>query len=282
MAATRTVAAMEQRTHALLDAAWHAGIRYVDAARSYGYAEAFLGSWLAVHPERRAELVIGSKWGYEYVGAWRMDAPLHERKEHSSALFDRQWPESLAALGTTPDVYLIHSVTPVSPALADAALLDRLRALAARGVRVGLSTSGPQQGDVLDAARGIPDSPFRAVQATWNLWEPSAGPALARAREAGWLVVVKEVLANGRLAEAGAETPVGRLAQRSGRSPGAFAIGAALAEPWADVVLSGAVTIAQLDAGLAATPCRVPDDELRGLAMEPVRYWAERSARAWA
>src|SRR5713101_3201530 len=42
----RSVAAMERRCHEMLDAAYAAGIRYIDAARSYGLAEAFLASWL--------------------------------------------------------------------------------------------------------------------------------------------------------------------------------------------------------------------------------------------
>jgi aryl-alcohol dehydrogenase-like predicted oxidoreductase len=43
---------------------------------------------------------------------------------------------------------------------------------------------------------------FDAVQATWNLLEISAGPALRRAAAAGLGVIVKEALANGRLTEA--------------------------------------------------------------------------------
>ena len=39
------VAAMEARAHALLDAAWAAGVRYFDAARSYCRGEEFLGRW---------------------------------------------------------------------------------------------------------------------------------------------------------------------------------------------------------------------------------------------
>src|SRR5690242_13516032 len=35
-------AAMQTRAHATLDAAWAAGVRYFDAARSYGRAEEFL------------------------------------------------------------------------------------------------------------------------------------------------------------------------------------------------------------------------------------------------
>ena len=154
----RAVATMRERTHAMLDAASARCIRFIDAARSYGRAEEFLGSWLANHPERRTGLTIESKWGYAYVGDWRIDAEVHERKEHSLAMFERQWPETRAALGGAPDLYLVHSLTPDSPALADDALLDRLRGLAASGVRVGVSTSGPNQGDALDAARELTES----------------------------------------------------------------------------------------------------------------------------
>ncbi|WP_448808548.1 aldo/keto reductase [Agromyces bauzanensis] len=277
----RSIAAMRHRAHDLLDAAWAGGIRFLDAARSYGRAEEFLGSWLAAHPERRAELTIESKWGYAYVGGWRMDADVHERKEHSLAMFQRQWPETLAALGARPDVYLIHSLTPDSPALADGALLDRLRELAASGVRVGVSTSGPWQGDALDAARELPGTPFTAVQATWNLLEPSAESALARAHDAGWLVVVKEAVANGRLTPAGDELEAAALAAADGQTLDAFAIGAARARPWCDVVLSGAVTRDQLEANLAARAPTTDATSLAALAQAPAAYWAARSERSW-
>ncbi|WP_127792240.1 aldo/keto reductase [Agromyces sp. LHK192] len=277
----RGVDALRDRTHAMLDAAWGRGIRFIDAARSYGLAEEFLGSWLAAHPERRAALTIESKWGYEYVGGWRLDAEVHERKEHSLAMFERQWPSTLAALGGPPDVYLVHSLTPDSPLFGDAALLDRLRDLAADGVRVGVSTSGPQQGDALDAARELPDSPFTAVQATWNLLEPSAGQSLTGAHDDGWLVVVKESVANGRLTPAGDEPGASALAATDGQPLDAFAIGAARAQPWADVVLIGAVTESQLVSNLAARKPSTDASALRALAQEPEAYWRARSARAW-
>ncbi|PJJ61999.1 aldo/keto reductase [Compostimonas suwonensis] len=280
--AARSVAMMQERAHNLLDAAWWLGIRYIDAARSYGLAEHFLGSWLETHPGRRDELTIGSKWGYEYVGEWRMDAATHERKEHSLAMLDRQWPQSVQALGTAPDVYLVHSLTPDSPVLADGALLDRLRGLAADGVRVGFSTSGPSQGAVIEAALALDDSPFTAVQTTWNLLEQSAADALAQANEARWLVVVKEVLANGRLTSRGAETDAAALAAADGQPLSGLAIGAAVAHPWADVVLSGAVTRKQLRESLAAKVPQLPADRLASLAEPPERYWAERGARAWS
>jgi aryl-alcohol dehydrogenase-like predicted oxidoreductase len=40
------VHAMERNAHAVLDAALDGGVRYFDAARSYGRAEDFLASWL--------------------------------------------------------------------------------------------------------------------------------------------------------------------------------------------------------------------------------------------
>ncbi|MDO9398983.1 MAG: hypothetical protein Q7T71_20750, partial [Herbiconiux sp.] len=178
---------------------------------------------------------------------------------------------------------------------------DRLRALAASGVRVGFSTSGPHQAEVIDAALALSDSPFSAVQSTWNLLEPSVGPALARANDAHWLVVVKESLANGRLAAppapasaAAAPTPgaseasirsaeaaAADLAEVDGQTLAGLAIGAAVAHPWADIVLTGAVTRAQLRQNLAALPPSVPESRLAALAEPPAEYWASRAARPW-
>lgn len=278
----RTVELMEARTHQVLDAAWDAGIRYYDAARSYGYSEVFLGDWFAARPGRREQCVVGTKWGYRYVGGWRMDAAVHEVKEHSAAMFDAQWPETLAALRGRPDVYNVHSVTPDSPALSDPELLARFRELVASGVRVGFSTSGPRQGDAIDAALAIPDSPFSVAQSTWNALEPSAGPALARAHESGWFVVIKEAVGNGRLTVHGDEAAAFALAATDGQSPDAHAIGWALCQPFVDVVLSGAVTVDQLLSNLRARTPATPDEDFEDLAEPPHQYWAERAALPWS
>jgi aryl-alcohol dehydrogenase-like predicted oxidoreductase len=66
----RAVATMESRAHAVLDAAWSAGICYFDAARSYGRAEAFLASWLASRKIPPSQMTVGSKWGYTYTANW--------------------------------------------------------------------------------------------------------------------------------------------------------------------------------------------------------------------
>lgn len=209
-------------------------MRYLDTARSYGRAEEFVAQWLAEHPAAAAEVTVGSKWGYTYTAGWQTTGvAAHEVKEHSTAVFDRQLHETRSLLGPHLDVYLVHSVTPDSPALTDTALHARLADLAGQGVRVGLSTSGPAQADTIRAALAVTVDGrplFTAVQATWNLLEPSAAPALAEAHAAGWLVVVKEGMANGRLAgrnATGDDTAALRaLAARTGAPLDALALAA--------------------------------------------------------
>src|SRR5262249_21196751 len=64
------LAQMEAHGHAVLDAAWEAGVRYFDAARSYGRAEAFLAGWVAKQPIAPGAVAVGSKWGYTYTAGW--------------------------------------------------------------------------------------------------------------------------------------------------------------------------------------------------------------------
>jgi aryl-alcohol dehydrogenase-like predicted oxidoreductase len=280
---------LERRAHELLDAAYAAGVRYVDVARSYGRAEEFLASWLNLEGARAHDLTIGTKWGYTYVGDWRMNADVHEVKDHSLAALRRQLAESQALLGDRLDVYQIHSATLESGVLEDRAVLAELAAIAAEGLVIGLSVSGPRQPETVDRAMEIDVdgvNPFRSVQATWNVLEPSAGPALARAHDAGWGVIVKEAMANGRLAKAGGgDGIVGSIARRHGATPDQVALATALGQPWADVVLSGAVTPAQLQSNVGAAALELTAEELRGmrsLAEPPETYWRTRSSLAWS
>jgi aryl-alcohol dehydrogenase-like predicted oxidoreductase len=57
---------------------------------------------------------------------------------------------------------------------------------------------------------------------------------------------------------------------------------AAFAQPWADVVLSGAVTESQLTENLAAQDLEATArDGLEALAIPPREYWAERGRLEW-
>jgi aryl-alcohol dehydrogenase-like predicted oxidoreductase len=286
----RAVDDMRRRCHELLDAAFDAGVRYIDVARSYGRAEEFLAEWLRPRGLDRDEVTIGSKWGYTYTGDWRLDADVQEVKDHSLATLERQYGESRRLLGDYLRLYQIHSATLESGVLEDAAVLRELGRLREAGLVIGLTTSGPRQRETLLRAMEVEldgANPFASVQATWNLLEPSVGPALAEASRRGWGVIVKEAVANGRLTPhgLGAERRVlHRVAARHGTTVDAVAIAAVLANPWVDVALSGAVNPAQLGSNLAAEGLELDADdlaELAALAMPPERYWAERGELPW-
>jgi aryl-alcohol dehydrogenase-like predicted oxidoreductase len=280
----RSVHGLRARTFAMLDAAYESGIRYFDAARSYGRAEEFLGGWLAARDH--ADAICGSKWGYRYTGGWQLDAGTQEVKEHSLAMFTAQLAETRAALGDRLALYQVHSLTLESGLLDDPGLLAALARLRAEGVIIGLTTSGPGQADTLRRALPVTvdgQPLFTVAQVTWNLLEPSVAPAAAEAAAAGWTILIKEALANGRLAPgggpAGPPPELAALAADRNITADAVAIAAALANPWAGVVLSGAVTPGQLQANLAALD--VTGLPPLDLAEPPGDYWASRAARPW-
>jgi aryl-alcohol dehydrogenase-like predicted oxidoreductase len=286
--AERTIGAMKDRCHALLDAAYDAGIRYVDTARSYGLAEQFLSAWYDQRRLPDAAFTVGSKWGYTYTGGWQLDAPVHEVKRLSIDTFQRQTEESRAVLGTRLALYQIHSVTLESGVLDDRMVLRACKRLREKGVAIGITVTGPHQAAVIRRAldaRVDGVALFQTVQATWNLLEPSAAGALADAKAEGCGVIVKEVLANGRLTNrhAGAEL-CGLLAHAAalGTTLDTLAMAAALAQPWADVVLSGAATCEQLRGHLLALDLDVDIAPLAQLAEPADVYWRRRGRLSWS
>jgi aryl-alcohol dehydrogenase-like predicted oxidoreductase len=272
----RSVDALRRRTHAVLDAAYEAGVRAFDVARSYGRAEEFLGEWL--RSRRPSGVTVSSKWGYVYTADWRVDADPPEVKHHDVETLRRQLGETRENLGDWLDLYQIHSATPDSGVLEDDAVLSELRALRADGLALGVSVSGTSQPATLRRALDL--DLFDAVQATWNLRERAAEPELARAHAAGLTVYVKEALANGRLA---GREPLPEL-QGLAAPPDAVALASVLARPWADVVLSGAASVETLRSNLRALEVAwTPELEGRveALREDSETYWARRSSLPW-
>ncbi len=285
---------MEQHAYSVLDAAWEAGIRYFDTARSYGRGEVFLGSWLHKRAIPFSEVMVGSKWGYTYTAGWKVQAAQHEVKEHSLPVLNQQWEESQSYLDAYLGLYQIHSATLESGVLDNASVLRRLAVLKAKGTVIGLSLSGANQAQVLEKAMEINLDGIRlfdAVQATYNLLEPSAGPILATAHTAGMGVIVKEALANGRLTHRNqhpAFAPQLSLLQQEAKQQkvpiDALALAGVLAQPWADIVLSGAAQPGQLRSNLKALT--VPWDaglteRLSSLQESPEVYWQKRKDLNW-
>ena len=118
--------AMADRAHEVLDAAYRAGVRHFDAARSYGRAEEFLGSWLRSRSVQPGDVTVSSKWGYTYTADWRVDADPPEVKDLTADTFRRQLGETREQLGDYLSLYQIHSATVSSGVLEDAAVLTDL------------------------------------------------------------------------------------------------------------------------------------------------------------
>jgi aryl-alcohol dehydrogenase-like predicted oxidoreductase len=289
-------AAMESHAHEVLDAAWEVGVRYIDCARSYGRAEEFVASWLARRGIAPGEIVVASKWGYTYTAGWSTTAEQHEVKDHSLATFTRQIDESVERLDGYLSLYQIHSVTAESKTLGDSALIDALARLREKGIRAGLTVSGAGQDVAIRRALEVRREGLRvfdSVQATWNLFERGAESALREAHSEGMKVVVKEALANGRLTHGNRDREpvlspvldkVRRIAESRDTTIDRLALGAALARPWADVVLSGAATVAQLESNVRANGF-VVDAELEGeldeVSVPSEQYWRVRSGFSW-
>ncbi|MFL5841796.1 MAG: aldo/keto reductase [Thermoleophilaceae bacterium] len=276
----RSPASLERRAHEVLDAAYERGIRYFDAARSYGRGEEFLGSWLRARaPE---DVVVGSKWGYVYTADWQVDADPPEVKHHDVETFRRQLEETRENLGSYLALYQIHSATPESGVLENEAVLAELVALRGSGVAIGVSVSGTSQPDTI--ARAVELGIFQAIQATWNLHERTAEGVLSAAHDAGMAVIVKEALANGRLSPRGDDARLRAVADRVGASVDAVALAAALAQPWADTVLTGAATVETLASNIGAMTVDWTDEldrELAPLAEPSAEYWQTRSQLRW-
>jgi aryl-alcohol dehydrogenase-like predicted oxidoreductase len=250
----RSVRALRARTFEVLDYAYEAGLRDFDVARSYGRGEEFLGQWLRTHNPPGVH--VSSKWGYVYTAGWEIAHDPPEVKHHDLVTFLRQLNETRENLGEWLQLYQIHSATPESGVLHD----DRvLTAMQETDLPLGVSVSGVSQAETIEEALTL--GLFDAVQATWNLLERAAESALTRAHAAGLRVYVKEALANGRLADRDAQ-----------------ALAAALAQPWATVVLSGAASIEVLQSNLRARDTQ--PGEL-GAAEDSAAYWATRSRLSW-
>ncbi len=283
--AERTKEAMLYHAITVLDAAWAAGVRYYDVARSYGAGELFLNTWLRIRNIDPNEVTVGSKWGYTYTADWKVNAERHEVKSLDLATLRRQIGESSTLLGPWLKLYQIHSATLESGVLDNADVLDELARLRDGGLVIGLTVTGVQQPAMIEKAMTIVRGGarlFGCVQATWNLYEPSAGPALQFAHEAGWLVIIKEALANGRLTDRGQsrESALRRFCLTTEQPIDAVALAAVLAQPFVDVVLSGAATQGQVVSNSRSIKVtQLPDSKC--FAQSPEQYWAERSALTW-
>ncbi len=285
---------MKNHAHQVLDTAYDNGVRYFDAARSYGKAESFLATWIDSRGIPANQITVGSKWGYTYTADWQVDTETHEVKEHSRKNLDRQWRLSCKELGEQLDLYQIHSATLETGVLENQSVLARLAEIKSNGTSVGLSVSGSNQAQTIFKALEVQldgSLLFDSVQATWNLLELSAGEALREAHQAGMGVIIKEALANGRLTSRNLDpgfidqrAKLNQAANHLETTFDALALAAVLNQPWVDLVLSGAARSDHLKSNLSALNLKWDPglkQELEEIVETPQEYWDIRSGLEW-
>lgn len=284
--------AMQDHTATMLSQAYALGIRYFDAARSYGKAETFLANWLS--KQNYHDIICGSKWGYTYTADWSIDAEVHEVKQHSVDVLKRQWDESQDTLGNQLHIYHIHSATLESGVLDNKDVIKRLWELKEAGTIIGLSLSGAGQEHTLEKALSIQSAKtylFGSVQVTWNILQQSMNDVLLRTFDAGIGVIVKESLANGRLTLRNQETRfnatkilLADMAKAYDVSMDALAIAYVLQQPWSSIVLSGAASLEHLVSNCHAHTIEMDTSDLHRLSTvseAPEKYWQTRAYLKW-
>ena len=184
---------MRSHCHEVLSHAYKRGIRYFDAARVYGDAEEFLSSW--IRAQKQFDGFVGSKWGYEYLANWEVQADQHERKDHSVEFLKQQWVETRLNLGKSIDLYHIHSVNSESKVLDDINVLKELETIKKNGIEIGISTSGPDQEKTINdlLIKNEKLNLFSYLQTTINIFDQSCISILKEVSKKKINVIAKEL-----------------------------------------------------------------------------------------
>ena len=297
----RTVEKMQHQANLVMDRLFEESSQpWLDCARSYGLSEKFVGDYLRSHHVDPKSVYVSSKWGYTYVADFQVELPpgeKHEVKDHSTENFLKQVQETNELLGEYLDLYQIHSAT------FDSGILTDIRAHEAlafcrqeRGWAIGLSVSGPEQGDIIREAMKIRVSLggstanevplFDSVQCTFNVLEQRPSEALLEAHQAGLDIIIKEGLANGRALR---NPAILEYSEKLNCQPDQLALACILAQPFCPRVLSGAVTPEQLSSNLKAQIVAkqllqnkaLLQEIMDATRMESEIYWTDRASLAW-
>lgn len=276
----------------ILDEAYYEGIRYFDTAPGYGMAEQLLIDWIA--EKRYTDVEVATKWGYSYVANFDPNATVHEVKEHTFQNLNRQWEQSKKLLPHL-STYQIHSATLESGVLKNEEVLNRLGQIKKEfGIRIGMSSTGANQEEVLKTAMEIEvqgETLFDVYQVTYNVLDQSLAQITKQLTAQNKRVVVKEALANGRVFTnsnfpnyANLYTLLEQLACKYHVGIDAIAIRFVLDSIQPFKVLSGASQKSHISSNLQANTFQLTVDEmgqLKELAVAPGAYWRERKGLGW-
>lgn len=280
-------------TLSVLDEAYKLGIRYFDTAPSYGKGEAFLQEWNNIR--KHQDIVLGTKWGYTYVANWELGYDgKHEIKEHSLDKLLEQWQVSKAMLPNLK-YYQVHSATFDSGILENEGVLNQLHQIKkATDLKIGITTSGSNQKDVIEAALKIKvgnDVLFDSFQVTYNVFEQSTFSILEEVLSQGKKVIIKEALANGRVFQNNKFKHYNEvykvlelLSKKYNVGVDAIALRFVIDSLNPTYVLSGASNKIQLTENLKALDFSLSQAEfqlIQTLKVSANAYWNERNTLHW-
>lgn len=277
----------------VLNFAYQHGIRHFDTAPSYGKGEQFLLDWNTKYAHEDVQL--STKWGYTYQANWELGFQgAHEVKEHSLEKLVEQWQVS-KKLSPALKIYQVHSATFESGILENKGVLEKLHQIKERkGLQIGLTTSGANQGEILETALKIKvenEFLFSSFQVTYNILEQSTNDALRKILKQGKTIIVKEALANGRVFK-NEKNPyyqqlysvLEKLCLKYKVGIDAIALRFIMDFLQPNIVLSGASNTVQLKQNLESYKFQLTNKEisqLQSMAVNPNDYWIERNSLTW-
>lgn len=284
--------AFRAQSFSVLEQAYNLGVRYFDTAPGYGLAEALLLEWLQTKTDHTIN--IATKWGYTYTANFDPNAKVHEVKAHTLAKLKEQWAFSKQLLPHLK-VYQIHSATFQTQVLENDPVLNYLFALKKEyGLKIGLTTTGVNQVEVIKKALGIRidgHALFDVFQVTYNMLDQSLKTISNVLSAQNKSIVIKEALANGRIFRnknythySSLYTVLERLANKYNVGVDAISLRFCAQTIKNSVVLSGASSKMQLQENLKLKHFELLEDELKDIArfkINAAAYWKERKALVW-
>ncbi|KAL2195357.1 Aldo/keto reductase-like protein [Corynascus similis CBS 632.67] len=179
----------------VLDRAWELGCTNWDSADMYGDSEDLLGKWFALHPERRADIFLASKFGLSF--GVRDDGSRGIIINSSPEYCRAQCEKSLRRLGVESiDLYYIHRVdgkTPIEKTMAELVKLKEEGKIK----HIGISACS-----AATLRRAYAVAPVAAYQVEYSPWAldiegDESGHMLAACRELGVSVFAYSPLGRG-------------------------------------------------------------------------------------
>ncbi|KAK3934692.1 NADP-dependent oxidoreductase domain-containing protein [Diplogelasinospora grovesii] len=191
-----TIGSDEER-FAILDRAWELGCTNWDTSDMYGDSEELLGKWFRLHPERRADIFLASKFGIK--GGVKEDGSVEFGVDTTPEYARQACERSLKRLGVdSVDLYYIHRLDPHTP------VEKAMQVLAELKKEGKIKAIGMSECSSASVRRAYKIAPVDAVQVEYNPWQldienETGTNLLATCRELGITVFAYSPLGRGFL-----------------------------------------------------------------------------------